>query len=108
MNEVRQHCIDLNGLDLLSLIAEYKRRSSEQSGMNARCQRLPFRLAYVSSYKLHIDEYHNREDSWTETDAFDIQIENFAMIHRDGKLILIGGRDAECQATNMVISSIRF
>lgn len=60
----------------------------------ARTPRLSLRLVHSSSVGIQIDEYRSHENSWTEIKSFDLEILDFTMIHRDGKLIIIGGLNA--------------
>lgn len=103
MNEARQYFVDIDCPELSHILT---RRISDDSEKSPRTSSFIFRLVYGFSNQIKIDQYRSCSKLWTEIGTIDLQIQFFGMIHRDGKLIIIGGTNAQNQPINAVISNI--
>lgn len=95
-----QQFIDIKCTNLLTSIDQ--RRSSV--GQNEISRSSKFHLVYQFSEGpgINLDRYCARQNMWKIVRRFDFKTKDSAMICHDGKLIIIGGRDAEGAAINTV------
>lgn len=88
--EVNQHCIDIDGRELFSTIAE--RRLSEDPNQIQRPSIMELHCVYEDSRSaLRIDKYCPRQNMFTAVKEFDLGRTLSTMVYRNGKLIIIGG-----------------
>lgn len=85
---------------MLSILA---RRSLRNESENPRSSNVQLSLVYVES-GIKLDRCYSRGILWTESKTFELLMTSFAMIHCDGRLIFMGGRDAQDVITNTVKS----
>lgn len=103
LDRVCQYFIDNNCIELLSVIAAYKAPPVEPE-KGPRFPKLPFRIVYTpaASSEIKIDRYSSRQDLWTEMGTFCHHARCFAMVHHNGKVIMMGGRGTAFQAIKNV------
>lgn len=88
-----------------------ERRSSMNQNENPRSPKFPLHLVYEErdDFGIKIDRYCPRLNEWTEVRVLGPRITQFAVIHRNGNVILIGGKDEEHRLLNTVnISAFLF
>lgn len=99
LDRVNERCIEVDCPDVYASIVE--RRSSRQEREIPRSPPLQINLIRADS-RVKIDRFYARHNAWTEVETLDLEISCFAVIHRDDKLILIGGDDPWGRATDAV------
>lgn len=102
MNEVSEQLAKIDCFNLLLPIL--RRRSSQDIHEKPRSLRQEFYFVHGhhKSSGLEIVKYCRREDLWKETKTFDLVIGEFAAIHFDGRLIIMGRMGVGGSATNVV------
>lgn len=106
MSEAKRESVEINFPELLALIAD--RRSSEDQIETCRSPTIQFHLISDVKSGIEIDKYCPRQNQWTKDREIDLKVVFFSVIHRDGKLILIGGRDEQKHILNTVIMTRYF
>lgn len=74
----------------------------------------PNKMPRSTKFKLHlvhkrfeekmvkIETYWPRQDVWRKVTDIDLYVESFALVYRAGKLIVVGGDDAQQELVNTV------
>lgn len=100
LDEIYAQCIEIDLPEAFLSIAA--RRASQNEHEAPRNPKLSFDLVYASISGIEINKYCGRGNSWTEIQKLDYKITMSAMVHRDGKVIFIGGQNAQEDALNTV------
>lgn len=100
MVDVSQQCIEANSPEIL--LSVFARRSSRLIREIPRPLPPKFNLIYFVGGRVRIDKYCTRLNTWTEAHCYDLKVGNFAAVHRNGKLIFMGGEDAQLKGLNTV------
>lgn len=82
-------CVAIKRADVFRLITTLI--SSNNRNESPRSSRLERYLIYQHTQGIKIDRYCHRGNAWTEVAELGQQIGWFAVIHRNGQIILIGG-----------------
>lgn len=103
-NVIHQHSLEIDCPELVSMIAT--RKSSEDPAKSARSTKFKFHLVHKRFEEkiVKIDTYWPHQDLWRKVKDVDLYIESFALVYREGKLIIVGGDDEEQQVVNTVHS----
>lgn len=102
MNEVQQYSLDIDCPELLSMVCA--RSSSENPNKIPRSTKFQLHLVHkrFEEKMVKIETYWPRQDLWRKVTDVDLYVESFALVYRAGKLIIVGGDDAQQQLVNTV------
>lgn len=100
LDKVHKQCSEVNRLDLFTTVLG--RRSLRDENEVSRVSKLQFHLFYDKDFAINIDLYNPAQDTWTEFIRFNYKIADYTAIFCYGKLVIMGGRDAQHFAVNVV------
>lgn len=102
-------CVAIKRADVFPLITRLI--SSNNRNESPRSSRLERYLIYQHAEGIKIDRYCRRGNAWAEVAELDLRISWFAVIYRNGQIILIGGLmayEGVYQPLNSVNNSHKF
>lgn len=91
IDQVKPHCNEIDCLQQVfpSLV---ERRSSKHERETPRTPKLHIHLVCADEgFGININRFDRRRNEWTEIKRLDINVEHFAVVHRDTQLIIVGG-----------------